>query len=91
MTTVSSGNESVYLQTLSFPKTHSALAPAAEELSTKHRQDRRSLQTAKDSHCSVCWQGAFGLQILTNFRLSLSAHCPLPRYKFIRSITERLK
>ena len=30
MTTVVRGNETVYLQTLSFPKTHSALAPAAE-------------------------------------------------------------
>jgi hypothetical protein len=27
---VVSGNASVYLQTLSFPKTHSALAPVAE-------------------------------------------------------------
>jgi hypothetical protein len=30
MTPVARGNESGYLQTLSFPKTHSPLAPAAE-------------------------------------------------------------
>jgi hypothetical protein len=37
MTPVARGNESGYLQTLSFPKTHSPLAPAAEQSRKKYR------------------------------------------------------
>jgi hypothetical protein len=36
MTPVARGNESGYLQTLYFPKTHSPLAPAAEQSPIRH-------------------------------------------------------